>query len=217
MASAPTHPLSLKERQRAEREALILDEAERILAEQGYQELVMEHLAERVGVGKGTLYLHFPSKEDLVVALLARGLEHMSERVAAAAARDGTACTRLRGIMEILIDKGANLQALEAPIRRELLETVERQGHTNGRFQDLFAQLFERIGAVIDQGKARGEFAPDVVTPVAVLLLLNSARAAASSHLSRLVALDPTQTKESIMRLYIDGVRARDADEERGS
>jgi AcrR family transcriptional regulator len=55
-------PRSLKDRQREERERLILEAAEELLAEKGYHEMSIDDIAARVGVSKGTVYLHFPSK-----------------------------------------------------------------------------------------------------------------------------------------------------------
>ncbi len=61
---AKTAPLSLKERQRREREELILQVAEEVLLEKGYYEASIDEIAARVGIAKGTVYLHFASKED---------------------------------------------------------------------------------------------------------------------------------------------------------
>ena len=57
-------PRSLKDRQREERERLILEAAEELLAEKGYHEMSIDEIAARVGVSKGTVYLHFSSKEE---------------------------------------------------------------------------------------------------------------------------------------------------------
>src|SRR5436305_13627541 len=65
---------SLKEKQRQERENLILQAAEEVLLEKGYHETSMDEIAARVGIAKGTLYLHFARKEDLICALLEREL-----------------------------------------------------------------------------------------------------------------------------------------------
>ncbi|MFL5699301.1 MAG: helix-turn-helix domain-containing protein, partial [Ktedonobacteraceae bacterium] len=66
MTPATMLPRTLKERQRQEREALILQAAEEVLIEKGYHEMSMDEIAARVGISKGTVYLHFASKEDLV-------------------------------------------------------------------------------------------------------------------------------------------------------
>src|SRR5579871_1033504 len=67
----------LKERQRLEREQLILEAADDLMLERGYHDTSIDDIAARVGISKGTVYHHFTSKEDLVVALLERGMRHL--------------------------------------------------------------------------------------------------------------------------------------------
>ncbi|MDF1838708.1 MAG: TetR/AcrR family transcriptional regulator [Planctomycetota bacterium] len=61
-----------KRREIAEREETFLDLALRIVLEQGYVGLTMDKLAEATEFSKGTLYLHFKNKEDVICALLRR-------------------------------------------------------------------------------------------------------------------------------------------------
>jgi TetR/AcrR family fatty acid metabolism transcriptional regulator len=79
--STTTGIRSLKERQRQEREELILQSAQALLLEKGYHEMAMEEIAARVGISKGTVYLHFPSKEDLVFALLLRSMHQFLDSI----------------------------------------------------------------------------------------------------------------------------------------
>src|SRR5438309_9607886 len=99
-------PRSLKEKQRQEREALILKAAEEILSEKGYHETSMDEIAARVGVAKGTVYLHFPSKEDLVVAIFARDMQQFLQAVEVAiegaAASELTARAKLEAVLHFL-------------------------------------------------------------------------------------------------------------------
>lgn len=61
-----------KERERTAREELILDHAQRMLLKDGFQNLNLDDLAEAVEYSKGTLYLHFKTKEDLALAVVTR-------------------------------------------------------------------------------------------------------------------------------------------------
>lgn len=61
-----------KRREIAEREELFLDLALHIVLEQGYVGLTMDKLAGATEYSKGTLYLHFKNKEDVICALLRR-------------------------------------------------------------------------------------------------------------------------------------------------
>jgi AcrR family transcriptional regulator len=51
---------------------LILDAVDALLAKFGYRKMTMEDVARQVGIGKGTIYLHFPSKEELVLSHIDR-------------------------------------------------------------------------------------------------------------------------------------------------
>ena len=61
-----------KRRRLAEREALFLDTAARLLDERGFVGLTMDRVAEATDYSKGTVYQHFTNKEDLVTALIHR-------------------------------------------------------------------------------------------------------------------------------------------------
>jgi len=51
---------------------LILDATDLLLSRHGYQKMTMSSLADAVGIAKGTLYLHYPSKEELVLSHIDR-------------------------------------------------------------------------------------------------------------------------------------------------
>jgi AcrR family transcriptional regulator len=57
----------------AERLDRVLDAASELLVRWGYRRVTIEDVAERAGVGKGTVYLHFPNKEALFLTVLLRG------------------------------------------------------------------------------------------------------------------------------------------------
>ena len=68
------------ERDQVRREA-ILEAASRLFAEHGFEGLDTQHLADDLGVGKGTLYRHFKSKRDLFLAAADRAMRQLREQV----------------------------------------------------------------------------------------------------------------------------------------
>jgi len=64
---------SRKERERKIREEAILDAAEAIIQENGFEGATMDAIADRAEVGKGTLYLHFKSKNSIYLGICIRG------------------------------------------------------------------------------------------------------------------------------------------------
>jgi len=77
MDTAPTP--TRKQRELIKREELILDAAQTILHQNGYNHLTMDRVAEIVEYSKGTIYNHFASKEDLVCSLCCRSVANLIE------------------------------------------------------------------------------------------------------------------------------------------
>jgi AcrR family transcriptional regulator len=63
------------------REDLILDAVDRLLARYGYKKMTIDDLAKEAGIGKGTVYLHFKSKEDVVFSHVDRIVQRLLERL----------------------------------------------------------------------------------------------------------------------------------------
>lgn len=65
---------------------LVLDVAARLFREKGYHAASMRDIAAAVGMLPGSIYYHFPAKDDLLVAVYAEGVRMISDSVKAAAA-----------------------------------------------------------------------------------------------------------------------------------
>lgn len=75
--------------------AAILDAADRRLARYGYKKMTVEELATDAGIGKGTVYLYFRSKEEVVLSHVDRIVERMLAGLESIARRDQSASKRL--------------------------------------------------------------------------------------------------------------------------
>jgi len=81
----------------------ILVTATALFAEQGFSDAVTQALAERLGVGKGTIYRHFPSKRALFLAATDRVMRKLQECVSANVAGIQDGLVRIeRGIATFL-------------------------------------------------------------------------------------------------------------------
>jgi uroporphyrinogen-III synthase len=78
----------------------ILDIAAPRFAENPPDVVTMEQVAKDAGVAKGTLYLYFPSKDDLLEALLISRQDRLDEAIQSAAGPEGDPWSRLRAAVE---------------------------------------------------------------------------------------------------------------------
>jgi AcrR family transcriptional regulator len=74
----------------------ILDATDRLLARFGYRKMTVEDIAVEAGIGKGTIYLHFNSKEEVVLSHIDRIVDRLKERLQEIARSDLPAAERLR-------------------------------------------------------------------------------------------------------------------------
>ena len=81
------------------REELILEAADRLLARYGYRKMTIDDLAREAGIGKGTVYLHFRSKEDVVLSHMDRIVDGVMARMKAIAATDEPPAAKLREML----------------------------------------------------------------------------------------------------------------------
>src|SRR5215204_7761596 len=108
---------SLRERQREERAALILSAAQDVFIDKGYYDASIDEIAARAGIAKGTVYLHFAGKEDLLVALVEQQINEFLARLDHVIGERLTVRERLE---EILLDVFTRIRAKRNQVLLEL-------------------------------------------------------------------------------------------------
>ncbi len=77
----------------------ILDATDRLLARFGYKKMTIDDLAHEVGIGKGSVYLHFSSKEEIALSHIDRIIERMKVRLKEISSADVSPDERLREML----------------------------------------------------------------------------------------------------------------------
>lgn len=77
----------------------ILRAAEAIFARRDYHEVQMDDVGEACGVGKGTLYRYFPSKQHLYFAVMFDGIERLRAELEAAIQTDEPPARKIRRLV----------------------------------------------------------------------------------------------------------------------
>ena len=106
--------------------ARILEAAGRLFYRDGIRPVAMDAVAEMAGITKRTLYYHFDSKDDLVVAYLRHTGERLDASLARAMSRRGGSATdRLLGLFEDLEARFAREEFRGCPFVNAAAELTE--------------------------------------------------------------------------------------------
>lgn len=91
-------------RKRKDKRSHILEATEALFKDRRIDEVTLDEVAERAGVGKGTIYLYFSDKNDLFLNMITESLERVRDNLEALASSSSGAEKKLRA-MAALMDK----------------------------------------------------------------------------------------------------------------
>ncbi len=147
----------------------ILDATDVLLARFGYRKMTVEDIANEAGIGKGTVYLHFSSKEEVVLSHIDRIVDRLKGHLWSIANSDATARERLRQmLLTRVLYRFDSVQHYTQSLN-DLL-AVLRPGFLarRARYFDEEAQIFAEL---LDRGRSAGEFEFEDSLSVAYALL----------------------------------------------
>ena len=149
----------------AQRREEILDAAHTLFTTKGFQPTTMEDILKVVGIAKGTLYYHFPSKEQILRALVLRIVGQVEQRAREVADSSAPAVDKLVTIMAAMRVEAA---------QTELVEQFHAPGNAEFHLLSITAMiehLTPVLADVVAQGVNEGIFTTDRPHDAVELLL----------------------------------------------
>ncbi|HYC22650.1 MAG TPA: TetR/AcrR family transcriptional regulator [Candidatus Bathyarchaeia archaeon] len=180
----------------------ILRSAESVFSGHEFHAAAMDDIARRCGVGKGTLYRYFSSKDDLFLAVVREGLERLRDELHKRVDAPGSTVEKLTAIV-----RGILAHFWERPFLLVLIHREENKGGAAGRsWLRRRGEIVRLIQRVIEEGIAARQFRK-VDSRLASEMLLGMVRAmnryrSTQDRLEELVA--------NVIGLLVAGIGADD-------
>jgi AcrR family transcriptional regulator len=169
----------------------ILDAAEAVFSSEGVS-VPIDRVAEQAGVGVGTVYRHFPTKEDLFEAIVMTRIDDLLERgrVEAAAGEPGSA-----------LFSYLHQFARQAVAKHDLFDALGAAGID---FKDRCAgkvdEMKEGFGRLLSRAQQVGEVREDMSVDELIGLVMGTCRAATEAGLGDAAC-------EHMVEIVCDGLR----------
>jgi AcrR family transcriptional regulator len=169
----------------------------------GFRGVTMDDLAQELGMSKKTLYASFPSKLDLLRAVLLdkfHSVEGDLDRVMSAASKDDVLAT----LHQLLACMQRHTEEIQPPFVRDIRrETPEMFQLVQSRRRDLIQRYFDRI---FEDGRRAGIIRKDMPTRLMIEMLIGVTEAIVNPPKLAELGLTPTTGYMSIMTVIFEGL-----------
>lgn len=137
----------------------ILGAAREVIEQRGLQSITMEEIAVAAGVAKGTLYLYFQSKDDLIQALITQVQENILSDLEVTLQAPGPPSEKLKNVVSLLLDYLGRERALFPIYARELVQgrRESRKGFWR-HFHEGEQRFVTLVTGLFAEGISGGEF-----------------------------------------------------------
>ena len=134
----------------------ILDATDDFLARFGYKKMTIDDLAQAVGIGKGSIYLHFSSKEQIALSHVDRIVERLKTELKIIAAKNTSPEERLRQmLLKRVLHRFDSVQHYTQSLN-DILSAIRPK--LLARRKIYFEEEAEILALVVEEGQAKKNF-----------------------------------------------------------
>jgi AcrR family transcriptional regulator len=173
---------TIEAHRREVREA-ILETTAALVAEHGLLSVTMSQIAEKVGIGRATLYKYFPDVETILLAWHERHVGSHLEQLAGIREQSGDALARLEAVL------GEYAHIEHKRHASELAALLHRGEHVVQAEQRLHDMIQELLVEAAETGHVRDDIAPEELTSYCLHALEAAADLPSEAAVRRLVTL----------------------------
>ena len=147
----------------------ILEAAEILFADKGFDAVSMSAIAKLANTSKPNIYHHFKNKNELYLAIIKTAVQRATDLLDALEDAPGTFKQRLAGFSAGQLDNVIEHNRSTQLILREALSGNSERGRDIANY--MVKAVFNRLVAMIQQGQQNGEFRSDIDPRLAAFLI----------------------------------------------
>ncbi len=137
----------------------ILAAAHRLMGDKGVDALTMDEIAQAAGVAKGTIYLYFQSKDELIQAMLSQVGEALAREVEAVMAKPLSPPEKLKLLATLFLHNVEKEHVLFPLYLRELVRyKTGRETSLTPKLRELEDRIMGQLTSLFAEGMAEARF-----------------------------------------------------------
>lgn len=148
----------------------ILEAAEVLFAEKGFDAVSMSAIAKLANTSKPNIYHHFKNKNELYLAIMEAAVQRASDLMDSLEDSPGTLSQRLARFSAGQLDNILHHDRSTQLILREAFSGGSERGRQIAN--QMVSKVFSRLVAMVHQGQLSGEFRDDVDSSLAAFMII---------------------------------------------
>ena len=205
--------MGIKERQERDREAVrraILDAARELFVSEGYQNVSIRKIAERIEYSPAAIYSYFPSKDDIFFALAEEGFRLLGDPADLAEREESGSVDpldRLRKVFWRIYEfSGQHPQYFALMFVDRFVPRITREYERFTFVRDMRSHIIEQIQACIDAKLLPATLNPAVACRLLIMAVLGVGTMRLSDRLRR--AENADELARDVLNLMLAGLQA---------
>ena len=192
---------------------LILSSSRKLIEEIGFSALTMDRVAQKAGIAKGTVYLYFKDKDELLEKVLSSGFEKMFKRIQDRVAEENGGINKLKALISENIDHIYENRYFFKTIFLDEVNVVFLKKKSKESFNLRRKRYADFIGEIIKSGIDSGEFRSDLYPAKSGFMLVSLIKTGAIyNFLSDKFEPAPKMIEkdtEEILNLFLHGISVK--------
>lgn len=202
------HPKSKEEVVQEFRIQTIQEATMRVIARKGMAAATMQEIAEEAGVAKGTLYLYFRDRDELVEKTFESAMNTLMVHMEQALDRDLPLEARIREIMRAKLEFFANHREFVRLYLSLRMPEAQARRHQKDDCREQYRGRLQKLASVLEQAMERGEIRR--LDPYRLaLFMVEGSTAIVIERLAEETSPEVEAEVDLITGLVFDGIRKR--------
>ncbi|HTO07286.1 MAG TPA: helix-turn-helix domain-containing protein [Myxococcota bacterium] len=205
--AAPHHARTKEEVIKDFRTSEIVRAARRVIGESGFDDASMERIASEAGISKGTIYLYFRNKEDLLANVAQLGYEELIARARAQTARARGTKAQLVALMRAALEHTRENREIFRVVQERTQLGFRRESLLGRKLEENRESLLQYVLSIVEAGAHSGELRK-CDTRRAARFLIETMRGAIIDRIQNASLKSVERDAEAIVDFFLHGVGA---------
>ena len=184
----------------------IMNAAERLFAQKGYNGTSMNDIVEVSGQSKGAIYNHFESKERLFLSLLEKQTMLGLNQLKGSFTSEETAVEKLRKVLDLTMVNSCDCPSEVGRMQIEFMIAASRIKSLTFDMKNRYNTIHAFVRELIDEGINNGEFKSEVDSESLTSLLYATLEGLGLQYATLGIQFDSQRLKDALLKVVFEGI-----------